>query len=83
MIATALVRKWETAKANLEKTETAFQQLSSNIEHGWIGEWSRQEAQAMLERGKAMEIYDVALTKGALSIGNILVTSEYRNADSE
>ena len=67
----------------MEKTETAFQQLSSNIEHGWIGEWSRQEAQAMLESGKAMEIYDVALTKGALSIRDIPKALEYRKADSE
>jgi hypothetical protein len=67
----------------LEKTEIAFQQLSSNIDHGWIAEWSRQEAQAMLERGKAMEIYDVALNKGAIFIGRIPANSERRNADSE
>ena len=67
----------------MEKTETAFQQLSSNIDHGWIAEWSRQETQAILERGKAMEIYDVALTKGALFIGNIPTTSEDRNDNPE
>ena len=68
MIATTLVYKWEAAKTNLVKTEDAFQQLSTSIDNTWIVEWTRQETTAMLECGKAMEIYDVSLGKGAISL---------------
>lgn len=59
-----LVQKWETAKTDLGTTENAFNELSACLEPEWIAEWGRDEARAMLERGKAMEIYDVAVGKG-------------------
>jgi hypothetical protein len=49
--------------------EDAFQQLSTNIDQRWIVEWTQLAATAMLERGNAMKIYDVALTKGMISAG--------------
>lgn len=67
----------------MKKTEDAFQQLSANIEHGWIVEWTRLEATAMLERGKAMEIYDVVLTKGALLTGMLPIGAGRSGADPE
>lgn len=72
-IANSLIRKWDIAKSNLETTEDAFQQLSANINHTWIVEWTRQEGKAMLERGKAMEVYDVAVSIGARSVGSIAI----------
>jgi hypothetical protein len=59
-----LVQKWDTAKADLGTTENAFNELTASLEPEWIAEWGRDEAKAMLERGKAMEIYDVAVGKG-------------------
>ena len=67
LTAEALIRKWETAKTDLEKTEQAFRQLSETIDNTWILQWSRDEEKAMRERGKALEIYDVSLSKGAHS----------------
>ena len=49
--------------------EDAFKQLSTSIDNTWIVEWTQQEATAMLEHGKAMEIYDVSLGKGAIFPG--------------
>ena len=66
-----LVQKWETAKADLQTTETAFNGLSSCLKPEWIVEWTRDEAKAMADRGDAMEIYDVALEKGRSVTGNV------------
>ena len=51
------------------KTEDAFRQLSTSIDNTWIVKWTWQETTAMLEYGKVMEIYDVSLGKGAISLG--------------
>lgn len=69
-----LVQKWQTAKADLQTTETAYNGLSSCLEPEWIVEWTRDEAKAMADRGDAMEIYDVALEKGGVMAG---LLSEY------
>ena len=39
-----------------------------SIDNTWIVEWTWQETTAMLEHGKAIEIYDVSLGKGAISL---------------
>jgi hypothetical protein len=49
--------------------EDTFTELSTSIDNTWIVKWTRQEATAMLECGKAMEIYDVSLGKGAIYSG--------------
>ena len=51
-------------KDDLVKTETAFRSLSESLEKAWITEWTQQEENAMSERGTAMEIYDVAISRG-------------------
>lgn len=63
-----IVKKWENAKADLKTTEAAFRQLSNCLEPDWIEQWTREEAKAMLLRGSAMEIYDVAVSKGGPSL---------------
>lgn len=59
-----LVAKLETAKADLLTTGKAFRELSDRLEPTWLADWTRAERKAMDKRGKALEIYDVALDEG-------------------
>lgn len=83
LIAHSLVQKWEAAQDNLDKMQDAFQQLSANIDNEWPVEWTRLEATAMQERGRAMEIYDVALTKGEILGGTVPIFAESLGTNQE
>jgi hypothetical protein len=54
----------EKAKADLLTTGKAFRELSDRLEPTWLADWTRAERKAMDKRGKALEIYDVALDEG-------------------
>lgn len=62
--AETLMRKFEKAKDGVKTTGAAFRELSARLEPTLITDWTQAEEVAMRKRGKALEIYDVALDKG-------------------
>ena len=59
-----LKRKLKQAEAGLSKTCDSYEDLSSSLSERWIEEWKIQEQKALLERGNALDIYTVQISKG-------------------
>ena len=55
----SLALKYKKAIAGLRKTQEAFEGLTKSISADLIREWTAMEKTAMLERGDALEIFDV------------------------
>jgi hypothetical protein len=54
-----LQQKYNKAMAGLRKTRDAFEGLTKSISMDLIDQWTAVESTAMLERGAALEIFNV------------------------
>jgi hypothetical protein len=63
-LAESTVRKLEKALQEREEHKISLSKLTSHLNEAWILEWKELEEQAMVERGDALRIYDVAAEKG-------------------
>jgi hypothetical protein len=66
-LADTIATKWKRAQDGIKETETAYEELTDRLDNDWIEKWTRQEREAMQNRGEDLKIYVVASEKSKVS----------------